>query len=145
MKQTAPATAVTTTTTTTTTPAPTTTATTTTTITTTTTTATTTTTTVPKTEADSVVLTDVVLGESYSLTNYDYTSITKIVIKWNGDVGYGFGGALILGNWTVQNSYGHNDMTEDGTIEFEVTNPQDKLTLFRYWGSVELESVTLYF
>ena len=90
-------------------------------------------------------MTDVVLGESYSLEAYDYNSISKIVIEWEGDVGYGFGGALVLGNWTVQNSFSHTDMTEDNTIEFTVDNPQNKLTLFRYWGTIELKSITLYF
>ncbi len=86
-----------------------------------------------------------VLGESYSLADYDYENITKIVIQWDGEVGYGFGGALVLGNWIVQNSYGQADLTEDNTIEFIVDNPQDKLTLFRYWGTIGLESITLYF
>ena len=104
-----------------------------------------TTSTTDKDDENTVVLKDVVLGEAYSLKDYDYKSISKIVIKWNGDVGYGFGGSLVLGSWTVQNSYGHNDMKKDGTIEFVIDNPQDKFTLFRYWGSVELESVTLYF
>ena len=108
-------------------------------------TTTTITTTTNKDDENTVVLKDVVLGKEYSLKDYDYKSISKIVIKWNGDVGYGFGGSLVLGSWTVQNSYGHNDMAKDGTIEFAVDNPQDKFTLFRYWGSVELESVTLYF
>lgn len=96
-------------------------------------------------DENSVVLTDVDFGKEYSLKDYDYNSISKIVIKWKGDVGYGFGGTLVLGSWTVQNSYGHNDMTDDGTIEIVVTKPQDKFTLYRYWGSIDLESVTLYF
>ncbi|WP_295214737.1 hypothetical protein, partial [Ruminococcus sp.] len=104
----------------------------------------TTTQTTPPSEDNTIILTDVTLGESYSLTDYDYQSIDKIVIELEGEVGYGFGGALILGNWTVQNSYGHADLQADNTITFDVTNPQDRFTLFRYWGTMELKSVTLY-
>ncbi len=102
------------------------------------------TTTTPSSE-NTVVLTDVVFGESYSLADYDYASIEKIEITLGGDIGYGFGGSLVLGNWTVQTSYGHADMRQDGTIAFEVTNPQDRFTLFQYWGSMYLKSMTLYF
>ena len=102
------------------------------------------TTTIPSSE-NTVVLTDVVFGESYSLADYDYASIEKIEITLGGDIGYGFGGSLVLGNWTVQTSYGHADMRQDGTIAFEVTNPQDRFTLFQYWGSMYLKSMTLYF
>ena len=36
-------------------------------------------------------------------------------------------------------------MKSDNTITFDVKNPQDCLTLYRYWGEVDLKSVTLYF
>lgn len=139
----------TTTTTTTTTAKPTTTTTTTAKPTTTTTTATTTevpvTTTTPVVSGDvkTVVLTDVKLGESYSLADYDYNSISKIIVQFDGNTGWGCGGSLVLGNWTVQNPYSHTDLTGECTLEVDVTNPQDKLTLFRYWGEIGLVSVTL--
>lgn len=140
----------TTTTTTTTTAKPTTTTTTTTTTkpTTTTTTATTTkpvttTESVSSGESRTVVLTDVSVGEEYSLKDYNYADIKKIVVKFDENVGYGFNGSLVLGNWSVSNSYTSSDMKSDNTIEFEVTNAYDKMTVFRYWGSVGIESVTL--
>lgn len=118
----------------------------------TTTTAPETTTTAPETttqavsaEEKTVVLTDVTYGERYSLKDYDYKSIRKIALQFDENTGYGFGGALVLGNWTVQNSYGHMDLNSDNTIVFDVTNSQDCFTLFRYWGDVGLESMTLYF
>ena len=92
-----------------------------------------------------VVLTDVSFGKSYSLEKYDYKSITKIQVTFGDNVGYGFNGALVLGNWAEQKSYHSNDMKSDNTITFDVKNPQDRLTLYRYWGEVDLKSVTLYF
>ena len=92
-----------------------------------------------------VVLTDVSFGKSYSLKKYDYKSITKIQVTFGDNMGYGFNGALVLGNWTEQKSYHSNDMKSDNTITFDVKNPQDYLTLYRYWGEVDLKSVTLYF
>ncbi len=140
----------TTTTTTTTTAKPTTTTTTTTTTakpTTTTTAATTTTeqTTVVTTTSSEkkVVLTDVVYGNSYSLAAYQPSAIKEIVLQLKGDVGYGFGGKLVLGGWTVQCDYSAADLKDDNTISFKITNPQDTLQIFNYWGNMELESVTL--
>ena len=92
-----------------------------------------------------VVLTDVSFGKSYSLKKYDYKSITKIQVTFGDNVGYGFNGALVLGNWAEQKSYHSNDMKSDNTITFDVKNPQDYLTLYRYWGEVDLKSITLYF
>ncbi|MDE6848497.1 MAG: SGNH/GDSL hydrolase family protein [Ruminococcus sp.] len=108
---------------------------------------TTTTTTTPSVPSDSktVVLNDVTFGESYSLAKYDYKSIDKIVVKFDDEIGYGFGGAMVLGNWIVNTSYGHSEISSDNTITFDVTNPQDKFILFRYWGTIGLESVTLCF
>ena len=92
-----------------------------------------------------MVLTDVSFGKSYSLKKYDYKSITKIQVTFGDNVGYGFNGALVLGNWAEQKSYHSNDMKSDNTITFDVKNPQDYLTLYRYWGEVDLKSITLYF
>jgi len=134
----------TTTTTTTTTAQPTTTTTTTTTTTaqpTTTTEQTTVVTTAPSKEK--VVLTDVVYGNSYSLAAYQPSAIKEIVLQLKGDVGYGFGGKLVLGAWAVQLDYGAADLNDDNTISFQITNPQDTIQIFNYWGNMELESVTL--
>ena len=86
-----------------------------------------------------------VYGESYSLAGYDYANITGITLQLEGEIGNGFGGCVVLGNWTVQNSYDRANLTEDGTIEITVTNPQDKMTIFNYWGSKNLVSVTLHY
>ena len=90
-----------------------------------------------------VVLTDVAYNSSYSLKDYDYKSIDKIVLKLDGNVGYGFGGKIVFGNWTLQLDYSASNLTKDNTIVFDVTNPQDMLTIYNYWGNMSLESVTL--
>lgn len=92
---------------------------------------------------DQVVLTDVKYGNSYSLAAYQPSAIKKIVLQLKGDVGYGFGGKLVLGGWTVQLDYSAADLNDDNTISFEITNPQDTIQIFNYWGNMELESVTL--
>ena len=139
----------TTTTTTTTTAKPTTTTTTTTTTTAkpvTTTKATTTTakvTTTTASHAKKVVLTDVQYGKTYSLADYHPSDIKEIVLQLDGEVGYGFGGKLALGGWAVQMDYGVADMKDDKTITFKITNPQDVMTVYGYWGNMKLKSVTL--
>jgi lysophospholipase L1-like esterase len=135
----------TTTTTTTTKPATTTTTTTTKPVTTTTTTTTKPVTTTTASNAKTVVLDDVDFGDWYSLSDYDYSNITKVVVQFDDNIGYGFCGAFIQGNWTVNTNYSSADLASDNTITFEVKNPQDKFALFRYWGNVNVESVTLYF
>ena len=139
----------TTTTTTTTTAKPTTTTTTTTTTakpTTTTTKATTTTakvTTTTASHAKKVVLTDVQYDKTYSLEDYHPSDIKEIVLQLDGEVGYGFGGKLVLGGWAVQMDYGVADMKDDKTITFKITNPQDVMTVYGYWGNMKLKSVAL--
>ena len=139
----------TTTTTTTTTAKPITTTTTTTTTakpTTTTTKATTTTakvTTTTASHAKKGVLTDVQYEKTYSLADYQPSDIKEIVLQLDGEVGYGFGGKLVLGGWAVQMDYGVADMKDDKTITFKITNPQDVMTVYGYWGNMKLKSVTL--
>ena len=139
----------TTTTTTTTTAKPTTTTTTTTTTTAkpvTTTKATTTTakvTTTTASHAKKVVLTDVQYDKTYSLEDYHPSDIKEIVLQLDGEVGYGFGGKLTLGGWAVQMDYGVADMKDDKTITFKITDPQDVMTVYGYWGNMKLKSVTL--
>ncbi|MBD5143872.1 MAG: hypothetical protein HDT22_09750, partial [Ruminococcus sp.] len=90
-----------------------------------------------------IVLTDVAYNTSYLLNDYDYNAIEKIILKLNGNVGYGFGGKIVLGNWTEQFDYSAFNLTDEYTIEFDVTNSQDMLTIYNYWGDMVLESVTL--
>ncbi|MDE5854456.1 MAG: hypothetical protein K2H19_05275, partial [Ruminococcus sp.] len=96
----------------------------------------TTTTSVSSSDSKTVVLTDVSVGEEYSLKEYNYADIKKIVVKFDENVGYGFNGSLVLGNWASSTSYTNGDMKSGNTIEFNVTNSYDKMTIFRYWGSV---------
>ena len=140
----------TTTTTTTTTAKPTTMTTTTTTTTTarpvTTTKATTTTakvTTTTASHAKKVVLTDVQYGKTYSLEDYHPSDIKEIVLQLDGEVGYGFGGDLILGNWTVKMDYSAANIKDDKTITFKITDPQNVMMVRNFWGNMKLKSVTL--
>lgn len=93
--------------------------------------------------AKKVVLTDVQYGKTYSLANYHPSDIKEIVLQLDGEVGYGFGGKLVLGGWAVQMDYGVADMKDDKTITFKITNPQDVMTVYGYWGNMKLKSVTL--
>ena len=150
----------TTTTTTTTTAKPTTTTTTTTTAKPTTTTTTTTTTAKPVTttkattttakvttttasHAKKVVLTDVQYEKTYSLEDYHPSDIKEIVLQLDGEVGYGFGGELVLGNWAVKMGYNAADIKDDKTITFKITDPQNVMMVRNYWGNMKLKSVTL--
>ena len=90
-----------------------------------------------------VVLTDVKYGSAYSLADYHPSDIKEIVLQLDGETGYGFGGKLVLGSWAVQMDYGAADMKDDKTITFKITNPQDTMTVFGYWGNMKLKSVTL--
>ncbi|MGN0677363.1 MAG: hypothetical protein ACI4K5_06430, partial [Ruminococcus sp.] len=131
----------TTTTTTTTTAKPTTTTTTTTTTAKPTTTTTTTTTT--QSAGNTAVITDIESGKEYSLADYNPSAVKEITIQLDGEVGYGFGGKLVLGNWAVQLDFGHADMNADKTVTFKIDNPQDKITIYNYWGNMTVKSVTL--
>ena len=93
--------------------------------------------------AKKVVLTDVQYGKTYSLADYHPSDIKEIVLQLDGDVGYGFGGKLVLGGWAVQMDYGVADMKDDKTITFKITNPQDVMTVYGYWGNMKIKSVTL--
>lgn len=93
--------------------------------------------------AKKVVLTDVQYEKTYSLEDYHPSDIKEIVLQLDGEVGYGFGGKLVLGSWAVQMDYGVADMKDDKTITFKITNPQDVMTVYGYWGNMKLKSVTL--
>ena len=93
--------------------------------------------------AKKVVLTDVQYGKTYSLADYHPSDIKEIVLQLDGEVGYGFGGKLVLGGWAVQMDYGVADMKDDKTITFKITDPQDVMTVYGYWGNMKLKSVTL--
>ena len=92
-----------------------------------------------------MVLTDVVYGNSYSLADYDFANITSITLQLDGEIGHGFGGCVVMGSWASQNSYDRANLTADNTIEITITNPQDRMTIYNYWGSMSLVSVTLHY
>ena len=87
--------------------------------------------------AKKVVLTDVQYEKTYSLANYHPSDIK------DGEVGYGFGGELVLGNWAVKMGYNAADIKNDKTITFKITDPQNVMMVRNYWGNMKLKSVTL--
>ncbi len=93
--------------------------------------------------AKKVVLTDVQYGKTYSLEDYHPSDIKEIVLQLDGEVGYGFGGDLILGNWTVKMDYSAANIKDDKTITFKITDPQNVMMVRNFWGNMKLKSVTL--
>ena len=93
--------------------------------------------------AKKVVLTDVQYEKTYSLANYHPSDIKEIVLQLDGEVGYGFGGELVLGNWAVKMGYNAADIKDDKTITFKITDPQNVMMVRNYWGNMKLKSVTL--
>lgn len=79
----------------------------------------------------------------YYLTDYDYANVKEIVLQLDGNVGYGFGGCVVLGNWAAQLGYDASSLSADNTITLQVNNPQDKIRVYNYWGNMNLVSVTL--
>ena len=93
--------------------------------------------------AKKVVLTDVQYDKTYSLEDYHPSDIKEIVLQLDGEVGYGFGGELVLGNWDVKMGYNAADIKNDKTITFKITDPQNIMMVRYYWGNMKLKSVTL--
>ena len=93
--------------------------------------------------AKKVVLTDVQYEKTYSLADYHPSDIKEIVLQLDGEVGYGFGGELVLGNWAVKMGYNAADIKDDKTITFKITDPQNVMMVRNYWGNMKLKSVTL--
>ena len=93
--------------------------------------------------AKKVVLTDVQYEKTYSLEDYHPSDIKEIVLQLDGEVGYGFGGELVLGNWAVKMGYNAADIKNDKTITFKITDPQNVMMVRNYWGNMKLKSVTL--
>ena len=93
--------------------------------------------------AKKVVLTDVQYEKTYSLEDYHPSDIKEIVLQLDGEVGYGFGGELVLGNWAVKMGYNAADIKDDKTITFKITDPQNVMMVRNYWGNMKLKSVTL--
>jgi hypothetical protein len=106
---------------------------------------TTTVTTAPSTEdsENSIVLTDVAFGTAYSLADYDYKAVKSITISLSDTV-ENAGGCLVLGGWSESHSIAYADL-DNGIVTFEISNPQDTIIIYNYYGLGTLNSVTLNF
>lgn len=108
---------------------------------TTTTTKTTTATTKPS-SSKQVVLNDVAYGTAFDLTSYNYQNIRSITLQFQGSIPNS-GSCLVLGNcWNEQHPIAYSDL-QNGTITFQIQNPQDVMTIYNYYGLGSLQAVTL--
>ena len=107
----------------------------------TTTTETTTTTTKPS-SGKKVVLKNVSYRTAFDLTSYNYQNIRSITLQFQGSIPNS-GGCLVLGNcWNEQHPIAYSDL-QNGTITFQIQNPQDVMTIYNYYGLGSLQAVTL--
>ena len=89
-----------------------------------------------------VVLNDVTYGTAYDLTPYNYQKIRSITLQFQGSIPNS-GGCLVLGNcWNEQHPIAYSDL-QNGTITFQIQNPQDVMTIYNYYGLGSLQAVTL--
>lgn len=89
-----------------------------------------------------MVLNDVTYGTAYDLTPYNYQKIRSITLQFKDSIAYS-GGCLVLGNcWNEQHPIAYSDL-QNGTITFQIQNPQDVMTIYNYYGLGSLQSVTL--
>lgn len=106
------------------------------------TTTTTTTMTTKPSSSKQVVLKDVAYGTAYDLTPYNYKNIRSITLQFQGSIPNS-GGCLVLGNcWNEQHPIAYSDL-QNGTITFQIQNPQDVMTIYNYYGLGSLQAVTL--
>ena len=105
------------------------------------TTKTTTTTTKPS-SGKKVVLKNVPYGTAFDLTPYNDQKIRSITLQFQDSIPNS-GGCLVLGNcWNEQHPIAYSDL-QNGTITFQIQNPQDVMTIYNYYGLGSLQSVTL--
>ena len=89
-----------------------------------------------------VVLNDVTYGTAYDLTPYNYQKIRSITLQFQGSIPNS-GGCLVLGNCrNEQHPIAYSDL-QNGTITFQIQNPQDVMTIYNYYGLGSLQAVTL--
>ncbi|MDE6539973.1 MAG: hypothetical protein K2K66_07265 [Ruminococcus sp.] len=63
-------------------------------------------------------------------------------MKFKNGIEWG-SGCLVLGQcWNESHSVQCNEM-KDGVVKFDISNPQDVIFLYNYWGLGDLVSVTL--
>lgn len=107
----------------------------------TTTTKTTTTTTKPS-SGKNIVLKNVSYRTVFDLTPYNDQKIRSITLQFQDSIPNS-GGCLVLGNcWNEQHPIAYSDL-QNGTITFQIQNPQDVMTIYNYYGLGCLQAVTL--
>lgn len=105
-------------------------------------TTTTTTTTTKPSSGKKVVLKNVPYGTAFDLTPYNDQKIRSITLQFKDSIPNS-GGCLVLGNcWNEQHPIAYSDL-QNGTITFQIQNPQDVMTIYNYYGLGSLQSVTL--
>lgn len=89
-----------------------------------------------------VVLKNVSYRTAFDLTPYNDQKIRSITLQFQGSIPNS-GGCLVLGNcWNEQHPIAYSDL-QNGTITFQIQNPQDVMTIYNYYGLGSLQSVTL--
>lgn len=102
---------------------------------------TTTTTTTKPSSGKKVVLKNVSYRTAFDLTSYNYQNIRSITLQFQGSIPNS-GGCLVLGNcWNEQHPIAYSDL-QNGTITFQIQNPQDVMTIYNYYGLGSLQAVT---
>ena len=89
-----------------------------------------------------VVLKNVSYRTAFDLTSYNDQKIRSITLQFQNSIAYS-GGCLVLGNcWNEQHPIAYSDL-QNGTITFQIQNPQDVMTIYNYYGLGSLQAVTL--
>lgn len=102
---------------------------------------TTTTTTTKPSSGKKVVLKNVPYGTAFDLTPYNDQKIRSITLQFQGSIPNS-GDCLVLGNcWNEQHPIAYSDL-QNGTITFQIQNPQDVMTIYNYYGLGSLQAVT---
>ena len=102
----------------------------------------TTTTTTKPSSGKKVVLKNVPYETAFDLTPYNYQNIRSITLQFKDSIPNS-GGCLVLGNcWNEQHPIAYSNL-QNGTITFQIQNPQDVMTIYNYYGLGSLQAVTL--
>lgn len=89
-----------------------------------------------------MVLKNVSYRTAFDLTSYNYQNIRSITLQFQDSIPNS-GGCLVLGNcWNEQHPIAYSDL-QNGTITFQIQNPQDVMTIYNYYGLGSLQAVTL--
>ena len=105
-------------------------------------TTTTTTATTKPSSGKNIVLKNVPYETAFDLTPYNYKNIRSITLQFQDSIPNS-GGCLVLGNcWNEQHPIAYSDL-QNGTITFQIQNPQDVMTIYNYYGLGSLQAVTL--